>query len=220
MKKILLSITAMSIVPLFLACSTMTTASERQALDMEIAGLKQELAKQKTDEDQEIAKAKETYDKLAASLKDEIQKDKISIDQYRGVLTINIADEIFFDSGKAAIKKDSYDVLNRIGKIVKNLTDKEIEIQGHTDSVPIAETYRYKYPNNWYLGAARAVNVAVYFEDKLKIDPSRLEVLSFSKFRPLVPNTTPANKAKNRRIEIVLVDKSLYRMMETKRGVN
>jgi chemotaxis protein MotB len=208
---------------IFLAgCSTAAPLTKapcpRPDLDKQIADLRQKIEKQKTDEQKEVDKAKKAYDQLAASLKNEINKDQISINQYKGVLTINMVDEIFFDSGHAEIKKGSFDVLNRVGSILKNLPDKIIQIEGHTDDVPIAETYQHKFPNNWYLGAARAVNVAVYFEKKIGIDPTRLAVLSFSKYRPLVPNTSKTNRAKNRRIEIVVVDRSLYQMMEMKHG--
>ena len=193
---------------------------EIQKDQQQISELHQQLDKEKSREQQAIDKAKQTYDQLATSLKDEIQKDQITIDQYKGVLTINMVDKIFFDSGKAAIKKEGYGVLNRVGKILNGVPDKIIQIEGHTDSVPIAEAYKWKFPNNWALGARRAVNVAVYFEDKVRIDPTRIEVVSFSKYRPLLPNSTKANRAKNRRIEIVLVDRSLYQLMEMKQGVS
>ena len=218
---LLIYLTIIKLIVLF-GCTTAAPLTKapcpRPDLDKQIADLKQQVEKQKAQEQNEINNAKQAYDQLAASLKNEISKDQISIKQYKGVLTINMVDEIFFDSGHAEIKKESYDVLNRVGAILKNLPDKIIQIEGHTDDVPIAENYQYKFPNNWYLGAARAVNVAVFFENKMGIDPKKLAVMSFSKYRPLAPNTSKANRAKNRRIEIVVVDRSLYQMMEMKQG--
>jgi chemotaxis protein MotB len=218
-KFFLISILISSGAFLFAACASVKTC-DYSPYEKQIADLNQQLNNQKLHDQQEIDKTKQTYDQLAASLKDEIQKDQIAINQYKGVLTINMVDKIFFDSGKAVIKKEGYGVLNRVGKILSGVPDKIIQVEGHTDSVPIAEAYKWKYPNNWALGARRAVNVAVYFEDKVKIDPARIEVVSYSKYRPLLPNTTEANRAKNRRIEIVLVDRSLYQLMEMKQGVS
>ncbi len=204
---------------LFASCSTAQTC-DYVPYEKQISDLRQELNTQKAHDEQEIDKAKQTYDQLAASLKDEIQKDQVTIDQYKGVLTINMVDKIFFDSGKAIIKKDGYGVLDRVGKILNSVPNKIIRIEGHTDRVPIAEAYKWKYPNNWALGARRAVNVAEYFQDKVKIDPKRLEVVSFSKYRPVAPNDTAMGRAKNRRIEIVLENMSLYQMMEMKKGLS
>ncbi len=218
-KFFLISILIISGAFLFMSCAS-APACDYQPYEKQIADLHKQLDNEKSQEQQAIDKAKQTYEQLAASLKDEIQKDQVTIDQYKGVLTINMVDKIFFDSGRAAIKKEGYSILDRVGKILNGVPEKLIQIEGHTDSVPIAKAYQWKFPNNWALGARRAVNVAVYFEDKVKVDPARIEVMSFSKYRPLLPNSSAANRAKNRRIEIVLVDRSLYQMMEMSKGVS
>jgi chemotaxis protein MotB len=160
-----------------------------------------------------------TYDELVASLEQEIEEKTIEIQRYENALTINIMDKIFFDSGKAVIKKDGYSVLDRIGGIVKDLPEKVIRIEGHTDDVPIGTKIKSKYPTNWELGAARASAVTRYLIDEQDIEPERMVAISYSKFRPIVPNITDEYRAKNRRIEIVLTDRSLYELMKVEEGV-
>lgn len=181
-----------------------------------LSKLNQQLSDQKTEAERKRKQNEETYKKLIASLKDEIQKDEITITNYKDALTINIAERILFDRGRAEIKHTYYPVLNKIGAVLGTLTGKFIQVEGHTDDVPIADEYKWKIPNNWALGARRAINVTIYLMDKFSIDPQRIAVMSFSKYRPLVPNTNEKNRAKNRRIEIVIIDKSLYQQMEIK----
>jgi chemotaxis protein MotB len=198
-----------------LASQTLKVKEIQKQLD----GMNRLLELQKAEAEKEIKKNEETYNKLVASLKDEMQKDEVTINKYKNALTINIAERILFDLGRAEIKPQFYPVLNKVGKIIKNLPDKFIQVEGHTDDIPIAEEYQWKIPNNWALGARRAINVTIYFIDKFNIDPHKIAVMSFSKYRPLVPNTSAQNRAKNRRIEIVILDQSLYQEMERKQGL-
>jgi chemotaxis protein MotB len=169
-------------------------------------------------EEEELAKQriKETYENLLASLKGEIDEKTIEIQNFKDALTINMMDKIFFDSGKAVIKPEGLGVLDRIAPILKNLEGKNIRIEGHTDDVPISAKIKSRYPSNWELGAARSSAVARYFIEKHGIDPTRISAVSYSYYRPIVPNTSEENRARNRRIEIVLIDKSLYEMTEQK----
>ncbi len=197
----------------FMACQTTypTETSNTDGLKKEISDLKKQMARDEYKNQREVDRTKKASDLFEQSLKNEIQKKQIVINQYRDVLSINISEEIFFDSGSADVKKEGFNVLNRIGNILKYFPDKMIKIEGHTDNVLISEKHKFMFSSNWVLGAIRAINVAVYFEKDLKIDPIRLEVASFSKYRPLVPNTSASNRAKNRRIEIVLINKDVYK---------
>jgi len=192
-----------------MACQTTYPTESKNTKDLkkEISVLKQQMEKNEYKNQQEIERTKKANDLLAESLKNEIQK---KTNRYRVILAINISEEIFFDSGSADIKKEGYDVLNRIGRILKNFPDKMIKIEGYTDNVPIAAGYKHVFPNNWALGATRAINVTEYFVKDLKFNPKRLDVASFSMYRPLVPNNSAINRAKNRRIEIVLINKNMY----------
>jgi chemotaxis protein MotB len=86
------------------------------------------------------------------------------------------------------------------------VNDKAIRIEGHTDNVAINRSLAQRYPTNWELSAARAINVARYLEQQA-IAPGSLSAAAFGEFKPVADNSTVEGRAKNRRIEIVLVPK-------------
>jgi chemotaxis protein MotB len=188
--------------------------AEKDSVARKNAELEREIASLRTETETDREKMESTYEGLLSSLREEVDQKTVEIQRYRNALTINIMNHIFFDSGKADIKKDGFSVLDRIASIVKELPEKIVKIEGHTDDVPIGTRLKSKYPTNWELGAARASAVARYFTGAHKIDPSRIVTVSYAFYRPLVPNTSSANRAKNRRIEIVLTDRELYQLME------
>jgi chemotaxis protein MotB len=190
-------------------------ANSRNAdLEEEIASLQDEIADLEAMQDRDRARMAMTRDELIESLEQEIEEKTIEIQQYKDALTINIVDQLFFDSGKAEIKKEGLDVLDRIARALKGFDDKVIRIEGHTDDVPIGAKIRGKYPSNWELGAARSSAVVRYFIEEHEIDPSQLIAVSYSKYRPVVPNFTEEDRSRNRRIEIVLTQRALYELME------
>jgi chemotaxis protein MotB len=81
-----------------------------------------------------------------------------------------------------------------------------IRVEGHTDNVPI---YTKRFPSNWELSTVRAVNVLKYFADAGGIDPRRLSAVGYGESKPLVANISPQSRAKNRRVEIVLIKEDL-----------
>jgi chemotaxis protein MotB len=189
---------------------------QKSALEKKIAELDLETNAKIAAEEAEKQRIEQSYQQLLSTLKSEVSQKTIEIQNYQNALTINIMDQIFFNSGESRIKTDGMDVLRRLGEVLSSLPDKMIRVEGHTDDVPIGLSLRDKYPNNWMLGAARATAVAEYLRTKSGIDPTRIVVVSFSQYRPLVSNTTPEGRAKNRRIEILIVDKSLYENVEKK----
>ncbi|SHE56807.1 OmpA family protein [Clostridium fallax] len=118
----------------------------------------------------------------------------------RGVI-LQIKDSILFESGKADLIESSREVLDKISKLLSSMPNKVI-IEGHTDNLPINT---YKFASNWELSAARAVNVVKYFSDNKKIDPTRFCAAGYGEYRPIVDNSTPDNRAKNRRVNILIV---------------
>jgi len=155
----------------------------------------------------EIEKTKKSYEDLTAGLKSEIAAGQIQITSLKGKLTVNMVDKILFDSGKAEIKGDGRKVLDKVGEVLKGVAGKAINIEGHTDNVPIAGDLRSKYATNWELSTARATSVARYLQDNDKVDPTRLVAAGFGEYHPIAANDTPEGRAQNRRIEIVLVPK-------------
>ena len=159
--------------------------------------------------EEEVLAMKGTYENLLENMKSEIDKGKITITQLRGKLKVNMLDEILFDSGETTIKPQGIEVLKRVGNILLNVKDKAINIEGHTDNVPIGAELSEKYPTNWELSVARATNVARYLQEKSGINPILLSATGYGEYKPVAPNETEEGKAKNRRIEIVLVPKEV-----------
>jgi chemotaxis protein MotB len=188
--------------------------AQKQYLESQIAVLRKEIDATLAAEEAEKERMKSTYEQLVTSLEAEVGEKTIEIQSFKDALNINIMDKIFFDSGSATIKPGGMDVLRRVGVILKELPDKMIRVEGHTDDIPIGLALRKQYPNNWSLGAARATSVAEFLRKQSGIDPRRMYVVSYSQYRPLVPNTTEENRSRNRRIEIILHDEILYKMVE------
>lgn len=159
--------------------------------------------------EEEVLAMKGTYENLMENMKSEIEKGKITITQLRGKLKVNMLDEILFDSGETTIKPQGVEVLKRVGNILLNVKDKAINIEGHTDNVPIGAELSKKYPTNWELSVVRATNVARYLQEKSGINPSLLSATGYGEYKPVASNETEEGKAKNRRIEIVLVPKEI-----------
>ncbi|MCJ7664597.1 MAG: OmpA family protein [Desulfobacterales bacterium] len=157
---------------------------------------------------------KATYDQLMNQLQKEVGEGQVAIQQYEDKLTVNVAEKIFFDSGSAELKPGGKELLQKFGRIVKGLADKVIRVEGHTDNVPIAKLLRPTYPTNWELSAARAITVVRFLQDSAGVPPKMLMAAAFGPYQPIAANDTPANKQKNRRIEIVLQQRDVLKRTE------
>jgi chemotaxis protein MotB len=163
------------------------------------------LEEKKRQRKEEMEEMRGTYEDLLQDMKAEIEKGEITITQLRGKLKVNMLDEILFDSGKTTIKPQGLEVLQRVGSILLDVKDKAISIEGHTDDVPIGAELSKKYPTNWELSAVRATTVARYLQEKIGIEPGLLSAIGYGEYQPVVSNESEEGRAKNRRIEIVLV---------------
>jgi chemotaxis protein MotB len=163
-----------------------------------------ELEAQIREKEEELAKLKSTQDELLGELEQEIADGQIQVERLRDQLRVDMVDEILFDSGEATIKPAGVEVLNRVGAVLKKAENKQIIVQGHTDNVPIVGRLAARFPTNWELSAARAVNVARLLQDDAGLDPTRLSATAFSEYQPRADNVTAEGRQKNRRIEIVL----------------
>ena len=169
------------------------------------AALAQEKASLEAAKAAELDQVKKSYEELTAGLKSEISAGQIQITQLKGKLTVNMVDQILFDSGHAEVKAEGRKVLDKVGSLLNSVADKDIRIEGHTDSKPIVGELRSKYPSNWELSTARATSVARYLQDNAKVDPKRLIAAGYGEQRPKAANDTAEGRAQNRRIEIILV---------------
>jgi chemotaxis protein MotB len=163
-----------------------------------------ELKDQVAAKEKELAALRATQDELVEGLKKEIADKQVQVERIRDQLRVEMVDEILFDSGEAVIKPAGLEVLRRLGSVLKKVQNRQIEVQGHTDNVPIVGQLAKRFPTNWELSTARATNVARFLQDEAKIDPALLSAVGFSEYRPRAPNDTDEGRRKNRRIEILL----------------
>jgi len=143
---------------------------------------------------------------LTDSLRQEIEAREIKITELEGKLTVNLMDKVLFDSGMAEIRKAGREVLDKISKnLLNKYPDRAIRVEGHTDNVPIGRELRARFPTNWELSTARATAAARYLQDHGSVDPERLSAVGYSEYHPIAGNDTEEGRAKNRRIEIILL---------------
>ena len=146
----------------------------------------------------ELAKLFENLERLSDRFN---LKDKIELLFSKEGLVMRLSEHTLFESGVASISPQALPLLEKMGALVSQTTYL-IRIEGHTDDVPI---HTAVFPSNWELSTARAVNVLRYLIEHHRIDSQRLSAEGFGEFQPLVANDTPANRAKNRRVEVIFI---------------
>jgi chemotaxis protein MotB len=168
--------------------------------------LKGELAALQKQKEEAVEKMSKTYDDLLEKMKNEISQGQVTISELKGKLTVNMVDAVLFDSGKAEVKPGGVTVLRKVLEILRQVKDKAIRIEGHTDNVQITGKLAQRFPTNWELSAARAITVARLLQQE-GIDPAVLSTAAFGEYHPVADNGTEEGRARNRRIEIILVPK-------------
>ncbi len=128
----------------------------------------------------------------------------ISIDPNYQYIKINLSGSILFDSGEADIKAEALPILSKVGDILKVYKDYHIELEGHTDNVPI---HNSNYSSNNWLSSARALNAAMYLVDKKGLNPKTLSWTGRGEYDPVASNATVDGRAKNRRVELKIYNK-------------
>jgi chemotaxis protein MotB len=142
-------------------------------------------------------------------LEGQVQKiaQQLSIDkqvttdlQTRGLI-IHISESAFFDPGKAELKPEAKMILDLLSVQLLKIPN-HIRVEGHTDNIPI---HNKQFPSNWELSAFRATACLRYLVDKIGFPPDRISAVGYAEFRPIASNDTPEDRAKNRRVDIVVM---------------
>jgi len=120
----------------------------------------------------------------------------------RGLVVTIVTDHVLFETGSAVLTADGNHVIDAIAPSLLKLPN-QISIEGHTDNQPILGGGLY--PTNWELSTGRATSVLRYLIDAHHVPGSRLSAAGYADQRPVAPNDTPANRAKNRRVDIVIL---------------
>ena len=117
---------------------------------------------------------------------------------------ISIASAILFKSGSAKIRSESKALLVKFSNLLRRYSNREVQVQGHTDNVQISDRLAERWETNWELSAARATRVLRYFVEVGNLDPRRVSGAGMGEFRPIADNDTREGRRTNRRIEIVI----------------
>ncbi len=141
------------------------------------------------------------FRKLVTQFKALTDAGKLQVEIRENRMIVRLGDKILFDPGKTELKPEGKDALKQVTVVLKDLPNRNYQVAGHTDNIPIKSK---RFRSNWDLSTARAVEV-VDFMIASGLDPKRVSAAGYAEQSPVAANDTPDNKAKNRRIEITLV---------------
>lgn len=170
---------------------------ENKKLKEEKKSLSEELFNLKNIDDVETSN-----EDFIAFLRENNLLDDVSISQNDHELLIRFKDSILFNSGSGDITDEGYLVLDKIADKLNSINN-DFVVEGFTDNVPIKNE---KYPSNWELSSARAINVVKFFIDEKLIDDSRISFSGWGERKPIASNDTEEGRSKNRRIEIRILN--------------
>ena len=114
---------------------------------------------------------------------------------------IHVRENTFFESGSADLTATAQSALDAIAGVIQGVAN-YIRVEGHSDNIPIHTT---EFPSNWELSTTRATKVVRYLIDKYDFSPDRISASGYAEYRPLFSNDTSENRAKNRRVDIVIL---------------
>jgi chemotaxis protein MotB len=126
---------------------------------------------------------------------------------HRGLVITLLSDKSYYDTGSAELRPQTKKILDDVDVFLRK-NDNLIRVEGNTDNVPIATA---SYPSNWELSTARAVNVVRYLVEHDHLDPMRISAAGYGQYHPRTDNDTPAARAQNRRVDIVLLNANISR---------
>lgn len=143
----------------------------------------------------------EMYDKVSGHVSEMQLEADVKVMMINSGVYVEIKDAILFSSGSSELKASGVDLLSKLEQMLNDF-DNDIVVEGHTDNVPMKSK---TYPSNWELSTARAVSVLRYLNESLNVDPTRLSARGYGEYSPIVPNDSEENKAKNRRVNLMIL---------------
>ncbi len=138
--------------------------------------------------------------------------DQLSVFVKEGKVYVSLSEKLLFPSGSADVNQEGKDALAKVAQALNESPDIHVNIEGHTDTVPI----RIKFADNWALSVARSTAIVRLLTQDYQVDPVRLTASGRSQFEPVADNLSVEGRAKNRRTEIILAPKldELYQLIE------
>ncbi len=169
-------------------------AADMQATEAELLKLRKQR--------EAAEKRLQAFRDLTAKFKSLVDTGKLKVAFRQGQMVLELPSGVLFSSGQAKLSSGGEAALSEVLNILKDFTGRRFLIAGHTDTIPVKSR---KFKNNWLLSTARAVSVVLYMTDKAGFPANNLAAAGYGEFAPVADNATPEGRAKNRRIEIILV---------------
>ena len=164
-------------------------------------------------EDEDIVELTPSMKVLTAELKQEIAAGKVEISMERRGLVVSLKEAAFFTPGNDVIDKNSYPTLGKVADSL-NAVSNPLQIEGHTDSQPIHNSH---FRSNWELSSARAISMMELLTTRFNVNVKRVAVAGYADNSPQAPNDTPEGRAKNRRVDIVIMNRSALMAKDKKK---
>lgn len=151
-----------------------------------------------------LEEAKEVYENVDEFLLAEGVRDDVDVSYSLNFVKITLPGETLFDSGRALIKPEAFEVIDVLGDMITSNKFEEynVQIEGHTDNVPMNSVV---FPSNWELSAGRAIAIGKYLIDSKDFGEGKIACTGYGEYRPITDNDTIINRAKNRRVEMKII---------------
>ena len=143
--------------------------------------------------------SEELAEKVEEALGEQGIDDDVEVNFTSQYVQLTLKGSVLFDSGKSELKEDALPMISKIAMILERYAESTIEIEGHTDNVPINTV---KYESNDVLSAYRALSMFNFLVENTSLDPANIKQAGRGEYIPVADNATPEGRAKNRRIEI------------------
>ena len=175
--------------------------ADKGALRDQITEMEAALAELQARKAQAEARVAEFKD-LLAKFQNLIDAGTLEVKIVDGRMVVAMATDVLFASGSASLSAEGREAVQQVAAVLATIPDRSFQVEGHTDNVPMKGSERF--PNNWYLGAGRAISVTeAMIEAGMPVQA--ISASSYGEHRPTTSNETREGKAQNRRIEIVVV---------------
>jgi chemotaxis protein MotB len=149
--------------------------------------------------EEELSESEEMAEQIQEAVKSAGLQDLVEVDFNAEYVQLSLSGAILFDSGSAEIPEDVYPIMDKISAILEQYDNNIIEIEGHTDNVPMSSQ---KYENNDVLSMYRALNFADYVRAHTSLNPAHIKSSGRGDYVPVADNSTAEGRARNRRVEI------------------
>lgn len=150
-------------------------------------------------EEEQFQESEQLAEKVEEAVAEEKLDKEVDIDFTSQYVLLTLNGSLLFDSGSATVREEAKPIIDKVGVILQRYGDSLIEIEGHTDNVPI---HNSKYEDNNELSSARALSVFKYLLETTNLEPAMLKHAGRGEYVPVADNSTPEGRSKNRRVEI------------------